>query len=91
MQRIVKYQALLRPLSRAEVSEFQSRMRDRPEFASTAFIIQVVVFAVIFVPITLGVVGFSIVAWIALTEEIAVGNPVGIAAILYPLIFLAVI
>ncbi len=89
MQRMVNYQALVRPLSRIEVSAYESRMRDRPEFASTAFLIQIVVVAVFLVPFTFTFVGFAIVNWISVTGDIAAGRAVEISDALFPLLLLA--
>ena len=88
MQRIINYQALVRRLSRTEISEYESRMRDRPEFASTAFLIQVVVVAVFSVVFTLSFIGFAIASWISLTGNIAAGRAVDVSDVLFPLVLL---
>jgi len=89
MQRIINYQALIRPLSRIEVSDYESRMRDRPEFASTAFLIQVVLVPVLLVPYTLVFIVFAIMNWTSLTGDIAAGSAVEISDALFPLVLLA--
>jgi hypothetical protein len=91
MQRRVDYQPLVRIVTKAETSEFKSRMRDRSEFASTAFVFQAVVAAVVLVPFGIGVTIFFVASWFSFAGEVADGNPVGIAAVLFPLPFLAVL
>jgi len=88
MQRIINYQALVRPLSRTEISDYESRMRGA-KFASTVSLIQIAVIAVFLVPATLAFVGFAIVNWISVTGDIAAGSAVKISDVLFPLVLLA--